>query len=331
MADKKEHENDDVIFSEIPLAKIEPDVDLPCDIYLKISQKKLKYLYKGDQLDADKFDYFVSKNVPSIFIDNSELKSFTAWLENKKKETVDELTKKVGEENRALAEKREEMRERIYETFTDQKLDATKVEILQNEVKSIVNSVSSNPKLRETLAYLLKHDRSMVNHSINVANISVYLAMALGYSHHDLLENIYLGAIFHDYGKAKIPSFLLENKNSVAYKQAMNKHPSDGAKIAASSDKLHNQALSIVLQHHEQWDGKGYPKALKGDDIYKPAQIVAMANIFDNIVEENKKKPKEMYKKAIKVIEYDKGKMFNPSLTERVVEALNLVYANKEE
>ena len=171
----------------------------------------------------------------------------------------------------------------------------------------------------------------MANHSINVANVSVYLAMALGYSHHDLLENIYLGALFHDYGKAKIPSFLLENKNSVAYKQAMNKHPSEGAKIAASSNKLHNQALSIVLQHHEQWDGKGYPKALKGDDIYKPAQIVAMANIFDNIVEENKKKPKEMYKKAIKVIEYDKGKMFNPALIERVVEALNIVYSSKEE
>ena len=61
MTDNKEHEKDNILFSEIPLSKIEPDVDLPCDIYLKINQKKLKYLHGGDQLDADKFDYFVAK------------------------------------------------------------------------------------------------------------------------------------------------------------------------------------------------------------------------------------------------------------------------------
>jgi HD-GYP domain-containing protein (c-di-GMP phosphodiesterase class II) len=249
------------------------------------------------------------------------------WLAEKKEEVINEMVADVGEEHRELVEKREEIREKVYDTFTDMEMDSGVAEILQSQVKEFLTEIKEIDISKAVLAKMLKHNSSVADHSLNTANIAVYMAMVLGHGNYQVLEDIYMGSLFHDYAKMKIPQDVLENKGNMKYNQAIQDHPRKGGLAIKKIDNIREPVIKIVDQHHEQFNGNGFPDDLKGDAIFGPAMIVSMANIFDNTVMENKNKPKkEKYRMAIKVLEYDKGKQFDPEMVEKVIVALKLAY-----
>ncbi len=309
------------------LKYISPDVDLPSDLYLKINEKFIKYRHRGDFLDADKYNLFLSKNLKGIYVSVEDKNEFQAWIDALKKQNVDELTEKVGEEYRDLAEKREDIKEAVFEVFADQTLNQEIVEKLQDQVSTFLEGIVKKEVPADVLAKLTKINRSIADHSTNVANFAVFLGMALGHAHQYIIENIYLGAIFHDYGKAKIPEHILANTSSPMYADAIKFHPLKAGEIIKDMKVLSDHVLTIVQQHHEQYDGNGYPNQLAGEDIDNLAQVVSLANVFENILEENKElSSKDQYAKAIKVLEEDGGKLFDPAIVPRAVDALKLAF-----
>lgn len=319
--------NDDDLYVAVPIAKIYPDQALCADVFLKINEKYIKFKHESDLISEEKYDFFLSKNVKELFILKTDIQKFMDWMKAQKEERINEMVEEVGEENRELVEKREEIKELVFETFADEELDSNNVEVLQEQVSDFIEIVSKNKVPQALLAKLRNHSPNIADHSVNVANIALYLAMVCGHGHQFVLENIYMGALLHDYGKAKIKPEILENPNNALFSQAINEHPVKGAKMLSKIDGIPDQVKVIVAQHHEQFNGKGYPKGLAGDNIYELAKIVSIANYFDNQVIDNKRKPKEMYKLASKAVEYDRGKQFDPKLMERVVDALKLAYA----
>lgn len=323
---KKEDEN---TFAPVPLSKIHPETELCSDIFLRINDKYIKYKNEGEFLPREKYDLFLNKDISEVFIALSDIQKFMDWLKGLKDSAVNELVEIVGEEHRELAEQREEIVEMVYEVFADREMNTALVEHLKNNIESFINKAKETKESKQIIAKLIKHNRSLADHSVNVANVAIYLAMALGHGHQFVLENIYLGSLLHDYGKAKIPANVLENPDSQLYSHAIQFHPVKGAKVVRNMKTIKDQVATIVEQHHEQYDGKGFPNNMKGDDIYDPAQIVALANRFDNLCDENSKKSEtEKFRCAIKAIEYDRGKLFNPDLIKRSVDALNLAYGN---
>lgn len=324
-----EENNNDIKFVAVNLSKITPDVPLVADLYVKIGEKYIKYKLEGDELDSQKYNLFLSKNVNEIYIDINQLQNFMDWMKAQKNKVIDEIVEEVGEEHRELVEAQEEIKEKIYETFADEELDSKKVDVLRANAESFVAEFSEGKIPKAILLGLMKHTQSLANHAANVAHFSVYMGMSLGHGHQFVLENLYMGGLLHDYGKIKIPPNVLENPNGALYSQAIQDHPKKGIALARKLDSIDKQVLMIIMQHHEQFNGKGYPKGMSGDEIYELAQIVSIANIFDNILVENSKKSKvEMYRQAIKYLNYDRGKMFNPEFIKVVIEALQLGYGN---
>lgn len=311
----------------VPIAKIEPGVELTASLYLKIDNKFIKFKNDGDYLEGEKLNYFLHKNLKHIYIEMDQLENFMEWLKAKRQEAVDEMVEEVGEEHRDLVEKREDIREKVYDTFTDMEMDSGVAEILQSQVKEFLEDVKEIDLSQAVLAKMLKHNSSIADHALNTANVATYIAMVLGHGNYQVLEDIYMGAIFHDYAKMKIPPEILENNTNARYNQAIQDHPRKGAVAVKKLDNIREPVIKIIEQHHEQYNGNGFPAGLKEDEIFGPAMIVAMANIFDNTVMENKNKPKkEKYRTAIKVLEYDKGKQFDPDMVEKVLTALKLAY-----
>lgn len=317
---------DKTLYVAVPLAKIIPDSKLVTDIYLKINDKYIKYKERDDELPVDKYDLFISKNVKEIFLHKSDFPFFMDWLTEAKQKVVDQITEKVGEEHRELVVQREEIKEIVFETFADEELNTENVKILRDQTSKFIESVKENQVPQAVLAKLTSHSPSIADHSVNVANIAVYIAMVLGHGHSFTLENIYLAGIFHDYGKAKIPANILEDKEHALYHQRMNDHPINGVKMLKKMKDIPEQVIMMVEQHHEQYNGQGYPNGLKGDQIFDLSKIIALANFFDNTVIENSTKPQEMYRIACKAIEYDRGKNFDPLMLERVVDGLKLAF-----
>lgn len=317
---------DKTLYVAVPLGKIVPDSKLVTDIYLKINENFIKYKERDDELPVEKYDLFISKNVKEIFLHKDDFPFFMDWLTEAKQQIVDEITEKVGEEHRELVEQREQIKEIIFETFAEEALSSKNVQILQDQTKQFIEQVKEQKVPQAVLAKLTSHSPSIADHSVNVANIAVYLGMVLGHGHSFTLECLYLGGIFHDYGKAKIPANILEDKSHVLYDQRMKEHPTLGVKLLKKVPDIPEQVLMMVEQHHEQYNGKGYPQGLKGDQIFELAKILTMANFFDNAVIDNRNKPKEMYRIACKAVEYDRGVNFDPLMLERVVDGLKLAF-----
>ena len=221
------------------------------------------------------------------------------------------------------------MKETVYETFLDEVLSNETVDILKNQVTEFIETVRNKNPTTDIFAKITSMNNTVAEHSISVANLSLLFGMTLGQTNPIVLENLYMGALFHDYGKAKIPNNILDKPNSLAYDKAIKAHPDAGVEILKKMSNIPLPVITIVGEHHEQFGGVGYPKGISGEAIYRLSRIVSIANVFDNTVKDNMRTNKaNMYKVAIKLLEYDKGKQFDPELLPRILEVLKLGFGN---
>ena len=118
-------------------------------------------------------------------------------------------------------------------------------------------------------------------HSDRVARVAVRLAEELGCDRKQI-DTIYLSGLLHDVGKIGIDDHVLRKpgKLTEAEYEHIKTHAEIGYKILVDIKQL-DEVLPVVLHHHEQWDGKGYPRALAGENIPLLARIVAVADSFD--------------------------------------------------
>ncbi|HHD81508.1 MAG TPA: CHASE2 domain-containing protein, partial [Campylobacterales bacterium] len=134
------------------------------------------------------------------------------------------------------------------------------------------------------------------------------------------IENIYHAAPLHDIGKLGIPDNILKKPGKFTPEEyeIMKQHPKL-AKEAIEKAMRHydkndflNIASNIAYYHHEQWDGKGYPVGLKGDEIPLEAQLMSIADVYDALVTKRCYKEKFDFKKAEDIIINGSGKNYNP-------------------
>lgn len=133
------------------------------------------------------------------------------------------------------------------------------------------------------------------------------------------VEILKLASAVHDIGKVAIPDRVL-NKPDVLNEQErkiMNRHTEWGYHVFGGSKRPILQAGAIVAaQHHEKYDGSGYPKGLKGDQIHIFGRIVALADVFDALLTKRVYKEGWRMNKTLKFIEEESGKHFDPRLVE---------------
>ncbi len=151
----------------------------------------------------------------------------------------------------------------------------------------------------DTANHMLKltaHDYQTYSHSVNVGFYAMLLAKKL-YSKSDAhnLQELAAGFFLHDIGKTAIEPEVLykaEKLQDIEW-QHIKTHPYMGYKILKDANALKEESKIIVLQHHENYDGTGYPNGLKARDIHEYARICAIADVFDALT------TNRVYKKAI--------------------------------
>ncbi|TOM27550.1 HD family phosphohydrolase [Vibrio parahaemolyticus] len=121
-------------------------------------------------------------------------------------------------------------------------------------------------------------------HSLNVAVIAMMIGRAKGYSAKQLKE-LSFATLFHDMGKIKIPTAILRKQVPLTEPETnyLKLHTKYGLDLANQIEGFPESAKTVIAQHHELRDGSGYPEGHKGDEIDELAQIVIVANAFDNL------------------------------------------------
>lgn len=153
-------------------------------------------------------------------------------------------------------------------------------------------------------------------HVMRMSHYSWVLARAYGFPD-DLSEDLLNAAPMHDIGKIGIPDSIMLKPGKLTAEEfeIMKRHPIIGAEILGSSDsRLLQMAVSVALNHHEKWDGSGYPHGLKGESIPIEARIVALADVFDALTSKRPYKEAWPVEQALDYIREQAGKHFDPDL-----------------
>ncbi|MBV6749590.1 response regulator [Pseudomonas chlororaphis] len=153
-------------------------------------------------------------------------------------------------------------------------------------------------------------------HVIRMSHYSQTLALAAGYSRY-AADDLLHAAPMHDVGKIGIPDAILQKPGKLTDDewQIMRQHTVIGAKIIGDhpSGLLHTAHI-IALNHHEKWDGSGYPNGLAGEDIPHVARVVAIADVFDALTSERPYKRAWSVEDAVGLIRQQCNQHFDPEL-----------------
>lgn len=152
-------------------------------------------------------------------------------------------------------------------------------------------------------------------HSVNVCIISLVLGKAIQLNNLELYR-LGIGAYFHDIGQVLIPDYIIEKQDKFTDDdlEVMKKHPDLGYQFARDTFYFPVTSFLAILQHHERYDGQGYPHKKSGDEISKFGRIVAIADVFDALTSPKKYRPSLTPAAAFKYILENGGKAFDPKL-----------------
>jgi PAS domain S-box-containing protein len=159
-------------------------------------------------------------------------------------------------------------------------------------------------------------DEMTADHSQNVTEKTVRMARIMGMSDNELVH-VHRGALLHDIGKMGIPDNILLKPGKLNDEEweVMRKHPVYAYEMLSHIPFL-RPALDIPYCHHEKWDGTGYPRGLKGDEIPLSARIFAVVDVLDALLSDRPYRPAWPKKKAIEYIYEQAGTYFDPKVLE---------------
>ncbi len=129
------------------------------------------------------------------------------------------------------------------------------------------------------------------------------------------MQALIVGSFLHDVGKIAIPDAILlkPGKLDDGELATMRTHVAQGEQIVKGMGWL-DGANAVVAAHHEKWDGTGYPRRLKGDDIPQAARIFAVADVFDALCSKRPYKEPMPFSSVMSILENDVGTHFDPSV-----------------
>lgn len=190
----------------------------------------------------------------------------------------------------------------------------------QREEVEVPESLYREALERLAVSAELRED-ALGRHAYRVGKLTGLLANALGYGR-KFCDEIELAARLHDIGKLGIPDGLLmkPGKLTEAEFTVMQRHTTIGAQILQQcSHPAFRLSEQIALHHHEKWDGTGYPRGLKGDNIPEVARIAALADVYDALTHARAYKHAWTHAEAVLEIERTSGTHFEPRMAKTFV------------
>ncbi|MDR2020175.1 MAG: HD-GYP domain-containing protein [Treponema sp.] len=166
-------------------------------------------------------------------------------------------------------------------------------------------------------------DQDLAKSSINIAILSCLITMEFKVPNHKMLQ-IVSGALLHDVGMLRLPREILDKRGGLteAELQCMQTHPLLSYRIACKELLYPNAVGMVGFQHHEHWDGTGYPRQLAGRHIDAGARIVSVADAFEAMVSQKPYRNSIIGYQAIKNLLADNSRRFDPTVLKAFVKTM---------
>jgi len=207
---------------------------------------------------------------------------------------------------------------------------------IRQDITHIINTHYEIEETQKELIYRMgdigeSRSKETGFHVKRVAEYSKELARLYGLTQKEI-DTLYVSSPMHDIGKVGIPDAILKKPSKLTDEEwvVMQTHSEIGYNVLKNSKRSILQAAAVVAhEHHERWDGTGYPQALKGDAIHIYGRITAVADVFDALGSDRCYKDGWTLEKIIAYFKEEKGKHFDPILVDLLIENLDTFLAIK--
>ncbi|WP_162787604.1 GAF domain-containing protein [Anaerolinea thermolimosa] len=166
-------------------------------------------------------------------------------------------------------------------------------------------------------------DKETEGHTLRVTELTLEVARAMGIGEEQLLH-IRRGALLHDIGKMGVPDSILlkPGQLSAEEREIMRKHPTFAYEMLFPIEYL-RPALEIPYCHHEKWDGTGYPRGLRGEEIPLAARIFSVIDVYDALTSDRPYRKAWTREKTLEYIRKQAGKHFDPEVVHFFLELIH--------
>jgi HD-GYP domain-containing protein (c-di-GMP phosphodiesterase class II) len=167
--------------------------------------------------------------------------------------------------------------------------------------------------------------REMAKSSVNAAILSALIAQELKLPNHKIMQVI-TAALIHDVGMLRLPKDIIDKRGGLSHTemQRMQAHTLYAGKIINKELLYPEEISAIALQHHERWDGEGYPRRLAGTVIELGARIVSVADAFEAMVSHKPYRNSMMGYQAIKNLLSDNSRRFDPDILKAFIQIMGI-------
>lgn len=285
-------------------------------------------LEKGTVLDENKINRLMKLGVRRIFVEGKEESSPPVNCnENKTTYGLESLTYQESLANSEfilndIAEKGEFTTENL--ALSKQVINHLVEDIMENRVvlenkeniyhlNNIIDNLVEQDVLMHDVEMIRNHDEYTFVHSVNVSAMAVIIGLAFDYDVNEL-KKLGLAALLHDIGKIKVDSALINKpgKLTAEEKLIMNKHSQYTYELLRERSEIDEAVALAAYQHHEKFDGTGYPQGLKGEEIVPFARIIAVADVYDALVTDRSYRKSMMSYVAAEIIQASCYTHFDP-------------------
>ncbi|MBN1545635.1 MAG: HD-GYP domain-containing protein [Syntrophaceae bacterium] len=210
-----------------------------------------------------------------------------------------------------------EMIKNLMDNPTAENISATK-----RAIADLVDLILDDIETSHLLMTITDHDYYTYTHSVRVGILSVCLARNVfrRSTAHDL-HKLGVGFFLHDLGKVRIDQRIINKPNILTDEEmrVMQKHPNLGYDILRETKQITEESKIIILQHHERYDGTGYPRGIRGNDIHIYARMCAIADVYDALTTDRPYRKKMRPFDGLKIMKEYMMQHFQKDLFEQFV------------
>jgi len=194
-----------------------------------------------------------------------------------------------------------------------------------NVVRSLVDNVLTDRAAILRLTGLHDFDQYTFYHSANVGVLSVAIGSMISQDHR-FLSILGVAGLLHDVGKLALSSEIINKPGSLTPEEwaAMRAHPVIGAQMVASMPGIDKAAVVAVLEHHQRFDGSGYPKPFGNQRQHLVSRIIALADGYDAMTSRRSYSAARQHDQAFSIITSSMGTSFDPSLVQLLIKMLGV-------
>ena len=260
------------------------------NIFTKVADNFVLYHSGGNNFTEEVLRTLIENNVEIVYVATSDTEAYNRYLAANLPELLTDPNLNMHQKAQVAFISINTIGNSLFD-----KPEAESLGLFKAAVSKTTDFILKENDAIHKMISMTSRDQRLTTHSVNVGIFATGLASLLfrDQSGHNM-QKISNGFFLHDIGKCMIPKEIFSKKGTLTHGEwlSVKQHPVDGYKILNKYDAIDDESRVIVMQHHERFDGKGYPMGLRGDEIHLYSQICRIADIFDALTSDRPHKSK---------------------------------------